>query len=157
MKIWVGETRRTDWTAVSSTKRMFDVCLELLKFLINKYNVSVNNTTLHFIYNKNSTLLGRHVSTFIGSSSGPLGKQIQELSTFQCIVASQMLTARHWNIDSSWICFPTGPEDDLINVETCSPNNVLFSLYIKWSVVLLTNTLYLFIYLFVITFRDGKH
>jgi len=29
-------------------------------------------------------LSGRHISTFIGSSSGPLGKQIQELSIFQC-------------------------------------------------------------------------
>jgi len=34
-----------------------------------KYNVSVNNTTLYFIYNKNSVLSGRYVSTFIGSSS----------------------------------------------------------------------------------------
>jgi len=47
-----------------------------------KYNVSVNNTTVYFIYNKNSILSGRHVSTFIRSSSGPLGKQIQELSIF---------------------------------------------------------------------------
>jgi len=44
------------------------------------------------MYNKNSILSGRHVSTFIRSSSGPLGKQIQELSIFQCIVGSQMLT-----------------------------------------------------------------
>jgi hypothetical protein len=48
-----------------------------------KYNLSVNNTTLYFKYNKNSVLSGRHMSTFIGSSSGPLRKQIQELSTFQ--------------------------------------------------------------------------
>jgi len=53
--------------------------------------VSVNNTTL-FIHNKNSKLSGRHVSTFIGSSSGPLRKQIKELSMFQYIVGSQMLT-----------------------------------------------------------------
>ena len=51
------------------------------------YNVS---TTLYFTYNKNSVLSGRHVSTFIRSSSDPLGKQIQELSIFQCIVGSQM-------------------------------------------------------------------
>ena len=57
-----------------------------------KYNVSVNNTTLYFIYNKNSILSERYVATFIGSSSGPLRKQIQELSMFQCIVGSQMLT-----------------------------------------------------------------
>ena len=62
-----------------------------------KYNVSVNNTTLYFVYNKNSVLSGRHVSTFIRSSSSPLRKKIQELSIFQCIVESQM----HWNIDSS--------------------------------------------------------
>ena len=54
--------------------------------------MSVSNTTIYFIYNKNSVLSGRHVSTFIRSSSGLLGKQIQELSIFQCIVGSQMLT-----------------------------------------------------------------
>ena len=58
--------------------------------VIYKYNVSVNNTTLYFIYNKSSILSGRHVSTFIGSSSGPLGKQIQELSIFQCIEGYKM-------------------------------------------------------------------
>ena len=59
-----------------------------------KYNVSVNNTTLYFIYNKNSILSGRHVS-----SSGPLGKQIQDLSIFQCIWDPTI----HGYIDSSWI------------------------------------------------------
>jgi len=54
--------------------------------------VSVNNTTLYFICNKNSVLSGRHVSTFTGSSSGPLRKQIQELPIFQCTVESQMFT-----------------------------------------------------------------
>ena len=73
--------------------------------------------------------------TFISSSSGPLEKQIQELSIFQLI------------------CFPRGSEDDLIKVETCRPDNIIFVLYIKSSVVLLTNTLYLY----VITLRDGKH
>ena len=68
-----------------------------------KYIVSVNNT-LYFIYNKNSILSGRRVSTFIGSSSGPLGKQIEELR---------------------------GPEDGLIKVETCRPDNILCLLYIK--------------------------
>ena len=33
---------------------------------------SINNTTLYFIYNKNSLLSRRHVPTFIRSSSGPL-------------------------------------------------------------------------------------
>ena len=37
----------------------------------------------------------------------------------------------HWNIDSSWICFLRGPEDDLIKVETCHPDNTLFLLYIE--------------------------
>ena len=37
----------------------------------------------------------------------------------------------HWNIDSSCTCFPRGPEDDLIKVETCRPDNTLFLLYIK--------------------------
>jgi len=60
--------------------------------VLYKYNLSVNNTTLYFIYNKNSILSGRHVSTFIRSSSGTLGKEIQELSIFQCIVGSKMVT-----------------------------------------------------------------
>ena len=66
--------------------------------------MSVNNTTLYFIYNKSSILSGRHVSAFIRSSSGLLGKQIQELSIFQCIVGSQMLAdcvIWMWN---TWVC-----------------------------------------------------
>jgi len=35
-------------------------------------NVSVNNTTLYFMYNRNRILSERHVSTFLGSSSDPL-------------------------------------------------------------------------------------
>ena len=35
----------------------------------------------------------------------------------------------HLNIDSSWICFPRGPEDDLIKVQTFRPDNILFLLY----------------------------
>ena len=31
-----------------------------------KYNVSVNNATLYFIYNKNSIFSGRHISTLLG-------------------------------------------------------------------------------------------
>ena len=34
-------------------------------------------------------------------------------------------------IESSWICFPRGPEDDVIKIETCRPDNILFLLYIK--------------------------
>ena len=62
------------------------------KITLYKYNVSVNNTTHYFIYNINTVLSGRHVSTFSRSSSGPLGKQIQELFIFQCIVGSQVFT-----------------------------------------------------------------
>jgi hypothetical protein len=51
--------------------------------VLYKYNVSVNNAALYLIYNKNSVLSGLRVSTFIRSSSGPLGKQIQEL----CFIA----------------------------------------------------------------------
>jgi len=104
-----------------------------------KYNVSVNNTTLCFIYNKNSILSARHVSTFTRSSSGSLRKQILE-------------PTMHWNTDSSRICFLREPEDDLVKVETCRPNSIPFLLFIKQSVVLLTYTLYLY----VITLRDGK-
>jgi hypothetical protein len=61
-------------------------------FITHKHNVSVSSTTLHFMYNKNSTFSGRHVSIIIRPSSGHLGKQIQELSIFQCVERSQMLT-----------------------------------------------------------------
>ena len=44
------------------------------------------------MYNKIGILSGRYVSTFIRSSSGPLRKQIQELSKVQCLVGYQMLT-----------------------------------------------------------------
>ena len=37
-----------------------------------------------------------------------------------------------------------GPEDGLIKVETCRPDNTLFLLYKKSSVVFLTDKLYLF-------------
>jgi len=60
--------------------------------------MTVNNTTLYFVYNKNSILSGGHVSTFIRSSSGPLGQQIHELSVFQCIVGPQMLTDCYMNV-----------------------------------------------------------
>ena len=61
-------------------------------FMIYKYNVSIKNTALFFCFicNKISILSGRHVSTFIRSCSCHLRKQIQELSTFQCIVGSQI-------------------------------------------------------------------
>ena len=47
------------------------------------------------------------------------------------------------NRSKNWICYPTGPEDDLIKVETCRPGNMLFLLHIKESV--LTDTLYLYV------------
>ena len=37
----------------------------------------------------------------------------------------------HWDINISWICFPRGPEDDLIKVEICRPDNILLLLYMK--------------------------
>ena len=65
-------------------------------------NVSVSNTTLCFIYNKNNILSGRHVSALIRSSSGPLGKQIQEQSVFQCIVAFIEIT-QHFIYNKKYI------------------------------------------------------
>ena len=64
---WVGK--------VDCESCMFraDYCSMLQFIKLCKY-VSVNNTTLYFIYNKNSVLSGRHVSTFNRSSSGPLRK-----------------------------------------------------------------------------------
>jgi len=92
--------------------------------VLYKYNVSVNNTTLYFIYNKNSMLSGRHVSTSIRSSSGPLRKEIQELSIFQCVVGSynalklkimsnltesDYLLSEYIKISTTWICHNNTP------------------------------------------------
>ena len=42
----------------------------------------------------------------------------------------------HWDMGRSWICFPRGPEDDLIKAETCRPDNIYFySLQIKCCVI----------------------
>jgi len=48
-------------------------------------NMSVSNTTLYFIYNKNSIFSERHVSTFIRSSSGPLRKEIKSCLYFSAL------------------------------------------------------------------------
>ena len=48
-------------------------------------NVSVNNTTIYFIYNKNSILSGQHVSTFTGSSSGPLRNRSKNYLYFNAL------------------------------------------------------------------------
>ena len=99
----------------------------------NKYRLSINNTTLDFIYNKNNVLSGRHVSTFIRSSSGPLCDGLSRLShTLQHIQTyafyyhiSQSVSiwdpTVHWNIDNSWIYFPRESEDDLTKGRNMSP------------------------------------
>jgi len=103
---------------------------------IYKYNVSVNSTTLYFTVNKNSVLSGRHVSTFIRSSSGPLENRSKSYLFFnafgipQCRYLYSMHLGSH-SADISWICFPRGPEDDPIKVETCRPDNTLFLLSVK--------------------------
>jgi len=62
----------------NSNQNIYFIYLYFLKYfpsrnvITHKYNVSVNNTTIYFIYNKNSILSGRHVSTFTGSSLGSL-------------------------------------------------------------------------------------
>jgi len=47
--------------------------------------VSVNNTTIYFIYNKNNILSGRHVSTFTGSSSGLLRNRSKNYLYFKAL------------------------------------------------------------------------
>jgi len=87
-------------------------------------DTTCHSITQHFILYtiKNSTFSGRHVSNFIRSSS----------SIFQCIVEYRKHLGSHNALKySSWICLPRGPKDDLINVETCRPDNILFLLYIK--------------------------
>ena len=50
----------------------FFLCFPPRSVITHKHNTSVDNTTFYFIYNKNSILSGRHVSTFMTSYSGPL-------------------------------------------------------------------------------------
>jgi len=57
----------------------------LMYKVLYKYNVSVNNTTLYFVYNKNIILSGWHVSTFIRSSSGPLANRSQSYLYFDAL------------------------------------------------------------------------
>jgi len=47
--------------------------------------MSVNNTTIYFIYNKNSILSGQHVSTLTGSSSAPLRKRSKNCLYFSAL------------------------------------------------------------------------
>ena len=99
---------------------IFFQCFPSRSVITHNY-VSLNNTTLYCIYNKNCILSGRHVSTFIRSSSGSLEKR------------SKIYISMHWNINSFWICFfPRGPEDGLIKVEMSPWQNILFLLYIKF-------------------------
>jgi len=56
----------------------FFKCFTSRSVITYKHNVSVNNTTLYFIYNKNRILSGQYVSTFNRSSSGPLGSVFPE-------------------------------------------------------------------------------
>jgi len=72
----------------------------------DKY-MSVNNTTLYFIYNKISTLY----------------------DMFRPLLGH--LQAQWKNRSKSGICFPRGHADGLIKVETCHSDNILFLLYIK--------------------------
>ena len=80
MRKAVYEYTLTNRGGASRVLCVFTTLHQLLKLrnmkqdTLNKYNVPVNTTTLYFIYNKNSILSGRHVSTFIRSSSGPLRK-----------------------------------------------------------------------------------
>ena len=75
-----------------------------------KYNTSVNNTTLYLYTIK--------IVYYQGDMFRPLLGHLQAL-----------WENRSKNVDSSWICFLRGPEDDLIKVETCRPHNILFLLY----------------------------
>jgi len=104
--------------------------------LVHKFNfliypplnthVSVNNTTIYFIYNKNSILSGRHVSAFAGSPSGPLKNRSKNYLYFNALRDPKYLKCRQF-LD----LFLRGPEDDPVKVETCHPDNILFLLYIK--------------------------
>ena len=82
------------------TKYEYTIYLNITQYeytiYLNKY-LNINTTrqliTQHFILYtiKIAYLSGRHVSTFIRSSSDTPRKQIQEVFMFQCIVGSQML------------------------------------------------------------------
>ena len=85
----------------------------LSKLSSYKYNVSINNTTFYFIHNKYSILSGRHVSTYNGSSSGPLGKTEPRAVyiSVRCGIPNAFGIPQ--------------------KVETCHPDNIIFLLYIK--------------------------
>ena len=54
-----------------ATRKYTSIFFPSRSVITYKYIVSVNNTTLYFIYNKNSILSGRHVSIVIRPFSGP--------------------------------------------------------------------------------------
>jgi len=124
--------------------------------------VSVNNTKLYFIYNKIvycqgdmfRTLLGHlqglwenRSKSYLQGGSNMTGTDVarfthkQSRSYLNHLLYFNALwdPTMHWNIDSSLICFPRWPEDDLIKVETCCPDNILFFFYIDWHVFIPKN------------------
>jgi len=69
--------------------------------------VSVNNTTLYFIYNK---------VICQGDMFRPLLGHLQALwenRSKNYIHFNAMWDTLHWNVHGSWICFLRRPEDDL--------------------------------------------
>jgi hypothetical protein len=98
---------------------------------VHKHNMSVNNTTFYLYTIKIVYCQGEMFRPLLGHLQALWENRYNDQDQHQCIVGSQM----HWNIDSSWICFLRGTEDDLIEVETCRLDNIL---------LLLTDVLYLY-------------
>ena len=116
---------------------MFGMCT-----LFISTNVSANNTTLYLYTIK--------IVYCQGDMFRPLLRHLQTL--WENRSKNCLCPTMHWNINSSCICFLRGPEDDLIKVETCRPDNTLFLLYIN---KVLCYWLKCCIYM-LITLRDGK-
>ena len=118
--------RKMLWPAVSGSsipkrldlwKLKFKICCFLSRRVITyKYNTPVNNTTLYLyaiqiVYchgDMFQPILGHLQALWVNRSKNCLC--FNALLDTKCIWDPKM----HWNIDSSWICFLRGPQDDLI-------------------------------------------
>jgi len=100
-----------------------------------KYNMSVNNTTLYLYTIKMVYCQGDMFRPLLGHLQALWENRSKSYLHFNALWDPKCLQiwdpTMHWNIDSSWICFLREPEEDLIKVETCRPDNMLFLLYIN--------------------------
>ena len=137
---WSSQLRDFQWVKSYGTSKQ-------LLFLY-KYNTSVDNTTLHLctkiVYFVRATCFD-----LIRSSSGPPGRQIQELCSIalwdpkclqlvnhlgshnalwdpKCLTSCKHLGSHNAMEHNSWICLLGGPEDHLIRLKHVPWQTILF-------------------------------